>query len=95
MTKSYYTPKLEQIVEGLECEILDMDAFAKDLPDKLESKLIGYEKVKPYFKPHTLTAIQAEMYHLNPSQIKGNIRVEDKKNYTSFLDSWANGGNGY
>jgi hypothetical protein len=98
MTKSYRTPTLEEIKEGLVCEILDEEALSKAFNHEFELKALrlGYNKIKPFFKPHTLTKLQAEMYHLNPNHVKGNIRVENKnENYTSFLDGAINGNNGY
>ena len=77
MTKSYYTPELEQIVEGLECEIIDAEMAMSEAITALEAKSffnMDYEP-KQFWKPCVLTALQAQMIHLNPHTIK-SIRVK-------------------
>lgn len=86
--EKYYTPELEELYLGFECEIQSQDLIAKTLRDILDQKLldIPIDEFINVFEKHLITATDIQMYSLNPHLLKTEIKVKklDKEDIESL-----------
>ena len=77
--QKYYTPKIEDLHVGFECEKMDQSLIASEFENTIESQLIGVDyktdKNKLY-KPHKITAQEIYNYSLNPHIFAMEVRVK-------------------
>lgn len=70
METKYYTPTIDSLHIGFECEKQTQELIANELNNKIELKLIAnidYEMQRDLtFAPHIITANDIQMYSLNP-----------------------------
>lgn len=73
----YYTPSIEELYVGFECEIIKQELSAKECYNSIESKLLKIEyKPNSCFAKHKITDVDIQMYFLNPHLLKNDIRVK-------------------
>lgn len=74
---NWIPPKLEELHEGMSCEIIDMRASADSIQDAQEVKRLFKREIQPsvVFKSHVLTQSDIEYYKLNPQLIQRDLRI--------------------
>lgn len=74
---NWIPPKLEELHEGMPCEIIDMRASADSIQDAQEVKKLFKRDITPLivFKSHILTAADIEYYTMNPQLINRDLRI--------------------
>lgn len=74
---NWIPPKLEELHEGMTCEIIDTRASADSIQDAMEVKRLFKREIQPsvVFKSHILTAADIEYYTMNPLLINRDLRI--------------------
>lgn len=68
---------LEELTEGLVCEIIDMRASAEIIQSIADAKKHFKRDITPemVYKSHILSKTDVEYYQLNPELIKRDLRI--------------------
>ena len=74
---NWIPPKLEELHEGMSCEIIDMRATYDSIEDAMEAKRLFKIEIQPsvVFKSHILTAADIEYYTMNSQLIQRDLRI--------------------